>query len=424
MRSPLRITCIFLVCFLAISPAVSAADWLQWGGPKGDFTVESAGLAEKWPEGGPKQLWKRPLGDGYSCILRKGDRLFTEYRNGEEAFVICLDAKSGNTIWEHRYSYTIWPEMDKGFGLGPNVTPLIVGGSGQSDRIISISIDARVRCLDLADGKLLWEKDLPAEYGRRKRVEEYGYSASPLPYKDTVIVQVGGDSHSVIALRPEDGSVAWKGEPGGVSYAAATITSLAGRDQYLYFEPEGVVGMNPDDGRVLWRSPIEFDNGNHLTPIVKCDEAHIWVGSQFPSGGGRLLEISGGEPMKATQHWFDAKLRASHWTNVRIGDYIYGSIGDNRVSFVAAFEWRTGKVAWRERGFHKAQSLYADDKMIWLDENGLLAIAKVSPGGLQVLDQTQLTEAVSWTLPTLVDRTLYVRDRKHIMALDLSRENQ
>jgi hypothetical protein len=359
------------------------------------------------------------LGDGYSCVLRKGDRLFTEYRNGDDAFVVCLDAATGKTVWEHRYRYAIWPEMDKGFGLGPNATPLIVG-----DRIVSVSIDAHVRCLDIAAGKLLWEHDLPAEFGRRKRVEEYGYSASPLPYKSTVIVQVGGDQVSVFALRPEDGSIVWKGEPGGVSYAAATITQVAGRDQYVYFEPEGVVGLDPAAGKVLWRSPIEFDNGNHLTPIVKCDDTHIWVGSQFPTGGGRLLEITQGSDMAAKQLWFDAKLRASHWTNVRLGDFIYGSVGDNRVSFVAAFEWKTGKVAWRERGFHKAQSLYADGKLIWLDETGSLAVAKVSPEGLQLLGKTQLTESVSWTLPTLVDATLYVRDRKHILALDLSQSGR
>jgi outer membrane protein assembly factor BamB len=417
-----------------------AQDWLQWGGPNGDFTVSAPALAEKWPAGGPKQLWRRMLGDGYSCILFKAaesagvdspaagasasppGRLFTEYRVNDDAFIIALDAINGQTVWEHRYTPALWPEMDKGFGLGPNATPLIVGDATLSDRIISISIDGHVRCLDLSSGELLWEHDLPAEFGRRKRVEEYGYSASPLPYKGMVIVQVGGDHHSVIALRPRDGSIAWKGEPGGVSYAAATITRLAGQDQYVYFEPEGVVGLDPATGRVLWRSAIEFNNGNHLTPIVKCEGDRIWVGSQFPTGGGRLLEITASKgAMAARQIWFDAKLRASHWTNIRLGDFIYGSVGDNRVSFLAAFDWRTGKIAWRERGFHKAQSLYADGKLLWLDENGQLAMARPSPEGLRLLDKAQVTECVSWTLPTLVSSTLYVRDRKHVLALDLGR---
>lgn len=403
-----------LAIALPVIPAI-AGDWLQWGGPNGDFTVESTKLADKWPEAGPPRLWKRELGDGYSSILSQGERVFTEYRKGDEYFVVSLDAKNGETAWEHRYSAKLWPDMEKGFGVGPNATPLIIG-----PRIISASIDGKLRCLNLDDGKLLWEKDLPAEFGRRKRVEEYGYSASPLAYKGTLIVQVGGDQHAVIALKPEDGSVAWKSEPGGVSYGQATITSLAGQDPYIYFEPEGVVGLDAASGKTLWKSPIEFNNGNHLTPVVKCDDNHLWVASQFLTGGARLIEVTkNGEAMSAKEKWFERRLRAAHWTNIRIGDYIYGSIGDNNGSFFSAFEWRTGKLAWRERGYHKAQTLYADGKMVFLDEEGKLTVAEVSPGGLKVLASAAVAEPISWTLPTLDGATLYARDRKNIMALNL-----
>jgi hypothetical protein len=105
---------------------------------------------------------------------------------------------------------------------------------------------------------------------------------------------------------------------------------------------------------------------------------------------------------------------------IPIGDVIYGSTGGNDISFLTAFEWRTGKTIWRERGFHKAQALYADGKFLFIDENGLLAIARVSPEGMQLLAKAQVTEADSWTLPTLIGTTLYARDRKSILALDLS----
>ncbi len=403
------------VTVFALTTWAHAQDRLQWGVPAGDFKVHATGLADKWPDGGPKQLWKRTLGDGYSSILHKDGRLYTMYRDGDEEVVVALDAATGTTRWEQRSTPTIWPEMTRAFGLGPNATPLIVG-----DRLITIGIDGHLRCLDIASGKVLWSHDLPAEFGRRKRVEEYGYSASPLSYRDTIIVQVGGDHHAVVAYYT-NGSTVWKSDPGGVSYAPATLTKLAGRHQFIYFSPEGVNGLDPKTGRTLWQWPIEFNNGNHLTPIVLCDDHHIWVGSQFTSGGGRLLKITpGAETMGVEQLWLKKKLRASHWTAVRVGDTIYGSVGGNNVSFVAAFDWRTGKIHWRDRSFHKAQSLYADDKLIFLDENGKLVIAKVSPEEFKVLASAQVTEAVSWSLPTLVSDKLYVRDRKHILALDLS----
>ena len=395
---------------------VFAADWLEWGGPNGDFTLEVKGLAEKWPDSGPKQLWKRPLGEGYSSILFKEGRLYTMYRDGDSGVVVALDAGTGETIWEHRYSTVFWSDMTPAFGRGPNATPLIVG-----DRIVASGIDGRVRCLDLESGKLLWQHDLPAEYGRRKRDEEYGYSASPLQYKGKVIVQVGGDDHAVVAYDPADGSIVWKSAPGGVSYAAATITQLAGRDHYIYFSPEGVNGLDPSTGELLWHSPIPVDNGNHLTPIVKCDDNSFWVGSQFLPAGGRLVKITAGKDgLSAEQLWYEKRLRTSHWTSIRVGDYIYGSTGGNDVSFLTAFNWKTGETAWRERGYHKAQMLYVAEKVLFLDENGKLVLGKVSPEGFELLGMAEITESVSWTLPTLVSTTLYARDQKHIMALDLA----
>lgn len=401
---------------LKAESAAPGEDWLQWGGPKRDFTVDVKGLAEKWPEGGPKRLWKRPLGDGYSAILCRGDELFTVYHDKGDEVVVSLDARTGTTKWEHRKTVAFWPDMTKQFGPGPNATPLVMGS-----RIMHVGIDGWMRCLDVASGTLLWEHDLSAQFGRKKRVEEYGYSGSPLPYRDTAIVLVGGEQAGVVAFNPADGAVVWKSEPGGISYAPPTITSLGGQEQFIFFEPEGVVALDPATGRTLWRSGIEFDNGNHLTAAVQCDEQNLWVGSQFPSGGGRLLRVTNqGETWQAEKVWFERKLQASHWTSIRIGDFVYGSIGGNDVSFLSAFHWRTGKTAWRERGFHKAQALYADGKLLFLDEGGTLAIAKVSPERLQVLDKAKITDSVSWTLPTLASTKLFVRDRKNILALDLA----
>lgn len=412
-RTALAAGCAIIVA-LAFAPSV-AADWLRWGGPRGDFTVESSGLANAWPDTGPRQIWKRELGDGYSSIVAQGDRLYTMYHQGDEEIVVALDAGTGKTVWEHRYTRALWPDMSEQFGLGPNATPLIVG-----KRIVTIGISGQLHCLDTATGKVHWTQDLPARFGRRSRVEEYGYSNSPLEYDGKILVHVGGDDVAVVALHPKDGAIAWKSEPGGVSYAQPSIFRLAGKDQFLYFSPEGVNALDPKTGTTLWRSDIPVDNGNHLTPAVLLDDDHVWVSSQFLAAGGRLIKVEKKkDAWVAEQLLYERKLRASHWTLVAIGSHVYGSNGGNDVSFLAAFDWKTGKFAWRERGFHKAQALYADGKLLFLDENGVLAIAKVSPEGVEILARSQVTERVSWTLPTLVGTTLYIRDRHHIMALDV-----
>ncbi len=404
-----------VVGLLMVAHPVRAEDWLRWGGPNGDFTVSAGPLAESWPEAGPKQLWKRPLGEGYSSILYQEGRLFTMYRQGEEERVVALDAETGATIWEHSDTPKLWRDMTHHFGRGPNSTPLIIGG-----RLIAIGVAGRIRALDPESGRLVWQHDLPSELGRRRRMEEYGYSGNPLPYAGHAIVLAGSDQHAVMAFDPEDGSVEWTSDPGSISYAQPLITELAGRDHYVYFSTHGVVALDPATGTTLWRAPIEFANGNHLTPAVKCDDQHLWIGSQFSSGGGRLLEIVRvDEALVAKQQWFETSLQASHWTMIPLGDFVYGSIGGNRTSFLASFRWRTGEIAWRQRGFHKAQSLYADGKLLFLDEDGQLALARISPDGVEILASAEVTKSVSWSLPTLVGTTLYLRDEENVLALDL-----
>lgn len=408
---------IFLLLILQPCLTSFAQDWLQWGGPEGNFKIESQGLAMKWPVKGPRLLWKRPLGEGYSSILHKDGRLYTMTSDGTKEIIISMDAQTGETVWEHRYTRNFWSDMRMGFGPGPNASPLIV-----DDCIIAVGIAGDLRCLNIESGKLLWKRSLTAEFGRRSRMEEYGYSASPLKYKEFVIVQVGGDDHAVIALNPKDGSDLWRSAPGGVSYAQPSIIHLAGEDQYIYFSPQGVNGLDPTTGELLWHHIIPVDNGNHLTPVVLCDDHHLFVSSQFNSGGGRLLKITAGKnKMNVEELWFKSELQASCWTNVRVGDFIYGSTGGHNFSTLAAFEWRTGRIAWQHRGHRMAQCLHADNKLLYLDEKGNLLIARFSPLKLEILNAARVSSRVSWTLPTLVGATCFIRDRENILALDLAK---
>ena len=119
------------------SAGVSAqeGDWRRWGGPQGDFMADSTGLAESWPETGPRELWSRPLGAGHTSILMDDGRLFTMYRESQgegggeplitREVVIALDAASGETLWEYAYESK---NQDFDQGAGPHATPLLVDG--------------------------------------------------------------------------------------------------------------------------------------------------------------------------------------------------------------------------------------------------------------------------------------------------------
>ena len=138
------------------------------------------------------------------------------------------------------------------------------------------------------------------------------------------------------------------------------------------------------------------------------------------NSGTRALKLSKKDGKTAAEElWYSRRLRVLHGNAVRIGDYVYGSSGDFGSHLLTCMNIRTGKVAWRKRGFKKANFVYGDGKLLILDEDGHLSLATVTPDRLTVHSACKITEHASWTAPTLVGQTLYVRDRKHILALDL-----
>jgi outer membrane protein assembly factor BamB len=410
-----RLALLVLCPFLARANGESS--WVRWGGPTGDFRVVGPELVEAWPESGPRRLWEIELGDGYSAVLCRGNRLYTAYRDEENEIVVALDRRDGSLVWDYAYEAGRYPDMTKNFGEGPNATPLLL-----EDRLVTIGITGKVTCLKADSGDPIWELDLHAKFGRQKRREEYGYSGMPLEYGGKVLILVGGDQHAVVALDPADGSLEWGSAPGRVSYAPPALLRLGGADQLVYFSPTEVIGLDPRNGKQLWSYPVVCVTENNLTPVALLPEDHLWVACQL-DGGTRVLKIAQeGGAFRATPVWTDRAMKQGHWPSIVIGDHVYGSLGDSSSMF-GAVNWRTGETAWKERAFHAAQVLYADERIILVDESGLVAMLRVSPAGLQVLCTAQVLESISWTVPTLVDTTLFVRDKKRIVALDLAKSS-
>lgn len=388
------------------------APWPQFAGPDRNFVVPAPKLAESWPAEGPATLWKRELGPGNASIVADGNgRLYTGYRDGEEDVIVALDAKTGKDVWSFRYASPTQDGQVLDFGKGPNTTPLLVG-----DRLVTISFCGLMHCLKLSDGSVLWKHDLIKEFGAEAL--KFGYAASPLLYKGNIVTLVGGEQAAVIAFKPEDGAVAWKSKPGGISYASPILINVDGEDQFVYCSPEEVVGISATDAERRWSYPhVNRYKNNCSTPIWGEDNL-LFVATQA-DGGSRVLKLSrsAGET-KVEPLWDKKDIKVFYWNALREGDYIYAAFGD-RVTTLGAVNVRTGEMNWRERGYPKANCLLADGKLIALDEEGKLALVKASPEGMKALAEAQILEKTAWTAPTLIGTTLYARDLKHIVALDL-----
>ena len=173
-----RIVLLALLTLTATTAAVAqSSDWAQWGGPHRNVTSDAKGLATTWPATGPRRLWQRELGEGYSGIAVEHGMLFTMYRKGDNEIAVDLDAATGKTVWEYSYAAPFSSEYDMTNGPGPHATPLV------SDNLVFTSgATGKLLCLDKKSGKVLWSHDLLSEFHGTLRVN--GYSCSPIAYKD------------------------------------------------------------------------------------------------------------------------------------------------------------------------------------------------------------------------------------------------
>jgi outer membrane protein assembly factor BamB len=162
-----------------------AEDWLLWGGKNRDFLANASGLADFWPAAGPKKLWSRALGDGYSAIAEENGVLYTAFRRESKDVVTALEAATGKTVWEYEYDNPFTNAYSEGAGPGPYAMPQVMG-----DRVVMASGTGKIHSLDKKTGKPVWSHDLYNEFGGTRL--QFGYSCHALPYKDTLIYLSGG----------------------------------------------------------------------------------------------------------------------------------------------------------------------------------------------------------------------------------------
>jgi len=406
---------------LGLTDAAAQAQWLQWGGPDRNFVVDSsAPLADSWPDDGPPQLWKRKLGKGYSGIVADGDRIYTMYSRGTTERVVCIDVATGETVWERKYKTRFKPrefDLSKRYGPGVKSTPLIV-----DDRIFTMGINAIMHCLDKKTGAVLWRHDLINAMGAKSIFGVYGYSSSPAAYRDSVIVPVGGSGQSIVAFDQATGNVLWKSGNEKFTHASPMIIRVADQDQLVCFMAKRVLGLDPANGKLLWEHDYPTNKaGNFATPIFDGKDT-LFVSAAYGMGsrGLRLNSTSGA--FRVDQLWHSQKMKLHFGSAVLVGDHVYGSSGSaNSPCFLTAIDIHTGTVAWKERGFAMASCLYADGKLILLDEDGTLALATVSPAGIDVHAKFTAATHPAWTTPTLAGTKLLVRDQKTIAAYELAR---
>lgn len=407
----------------AIPIVVSGApqSWQQWGGPQRNFMVDAPALADSWPQSGPRKLWERALGEGHSAILADGNRLYTMYRYAgmlsmirrtQAETIAAIDATTGKTLWDKTYDSSTGG-LDLEYGAGPHSTPLIVG-----DTLYAIGSRTELFALDKNSGRVIWQHNLVNEYGVPQ--EGRGYSASPTPYRDTIILP-GGKGASLIAFNQATGAVVWKAGDYPLGVASPLLIKVDGQDQLVVSGANEILGVDPANGTVLWRHPHKTDWGlNISTPVWGADNL-LFVSAAYNNGARLLNLMQAGGKTSVKEQWYQNRMRVHIGTAIRLGDFVVGSSGDFGPCPSVAIDVKTGQILWQNRDFARSTFLHADGKLIILDEDGNLGLAVPTRQGLNVKARVSVLTNKAWTTPTLAGSKLYVRDRAKMMAFELGK---
>jgi len=397
-----------LIVLLSVVSA-PAEDWPQFLGPNRNNTSTGQGLVAAFPATGPKMIWKKNIGQGFSEPVAAGGKLILFQRVGDKETVACMDASTGTPVWTADYP-TRYSD-DFGFDPGPRATPTITDG-----RVYTFGAEGMLSCWQLADGKKLWQVDTKKQYSQGKGY--FGMACSPLVEGHAVIMNIGGKGAGIVGFDKDNGMERWRALEDGAGYSSPVAAEINGKRYILVFTRAGLVALEPGTGKVVFqfhfRSRMDA-SVNAATPIVVGDE--IFISASYGTGAA-LLRFNEGGPVKV---WSGDESLSNHYaTSVYHEGFLYGFDGRQEEGpNLRCVEWKTGKVRWSQDNFGAGTMIRAGARLLILTEKGELILAKATPEKFDVVSRAQVIGFETRAYAALADGLYFARGKDRIVCLDL-----
>ncbi|MCE9608623.1 MAG: PQQ-like beta-propeller repeat protein [Chthoniobacter sp.] len=452
-----------LALLAALTLAGRADDWPEFMGPTRDQVSAERGLADTLTPSGPRLVWEKAVGKGYSAPSIRGGKLVVHHRVGNQEIIEACDARLGITLW--KYAYRSDYRDPFGYNNGPRCTPLLT-----TDYCYTFGAEGCLLCLDMVTGKKVWERQTGLDFDVPEAF--FGVGSSPVLEDGLLFVQVGAQLNSgVVAFEAATGKTVWQnvGEkswngvpmtawPGSrsvawdradprfekqASYCTPVLATIHGQRHLLVCTRQGLVSLDPKTGTVnfsFWFRARQDATVTAMTPVVQ-DDLILLSNAYYKTGSVCLRVLRGGKNVEEV--WRGLQLEV-HWTRpVLLDGHLYAFTGRNepdaRFRCVAL---ATGDIrwdrdeAWPNGGhtkladgekppdvFGRGSAILADGKLIVLGEAGLLGLFKPNPAKVEELGRWQVPQLryPCWAAPVLANRLLYLRDEDHLLCYDLAK---
>jgi outer membrane protein assembly factor BamB len=419
MRRFLAVGCCSLL-FLAVSAAVAHAqekpkvdplDWTYWRGPEQNGISRETGLPDDWnPDGGEGSnvLWKREDIGGRSTPVVMRGKLYTIVgeRNPKDPDlflqekVVCLNAETGETIWEVKNN--VWnsdvPDVRVGWSS--------VVADPETGYVYAQGANGLFQCLDGDSGKVIWSVPMSERYGL---LTTYGGRTNfPVIFEDLVIIsgviigwgEQARPNHRVLGMDKRTGEVRWytgtRNAPEDTTYSSPIIATFNGQKAVVLGAGDGGLwAFQPRTGKVIWQYDFS-KRGLNTTPLIDGETVYMGHSEENIVGTtmGALAAIDGtktGNITKTGEIWKIEELTIGRSSPLLIDGRLYCF---DDAAKLQVLEAKTGKPIGKKIGLGtimRASPLYADGKIYALEGNGRWYIlAPDEKAGAKILKRGRL----------------------------------
>jgi outer membrane protein assembly factor BamB len=364
-------------------------------------------IATDWSTSPPVELWRRPIGPGWSSFAVSGDLLYTQEQRGPDEVVSCYRVSTGEPIWRHRDATRFW---ESNAGAGPRGTPTLLNG-----RVYTLGATGILNVLDAGNGAVVWSRNAASDLNAKTPM--WGFSSSPLVVDDVVIVALGG---KLAGYDATTGNRRWAGPGSGFSYSSPHLATIDGVTQVLFISGDGTTSVAPATGKVLWEHA--WPGGAIVQPALTNDGGVLVNAISMNGGTGiRRLAIA-----HSAGHWSVAE----RWTSTGLKPYFNDFVVHNGFAFgfdgsiLSCIDLQDGQRKWKGGRYGNGQLLLLADQdlLLVLSEDGELALVKATPDQFtEVARFPGALEGKTWNHPVVVRDVLLVRNDHEMAAFRLSR---
>jgi outer membrane protein assembly factor BamB len=388
-------------------PAAEDADWPGFRGPRRDGIIRGVRIETDWTRKPPVELWRRPIGPGWSSFAVHGDLVYTQEQRGEEEVVSCYRLTTGEPVWRHRDAVRFY---ESNGGPGPRATPTLHNG-----RVYTMGATGIVNALDAGNGAVMWSRNAASDTG--KEVPDWGVASSPVVIDDLVIVAVAGQ---LAAYDIGTGKRRWLGETGGGGYSSPHLVTIDGVPQILLIRGSRTISVAPSDGKLLWDHTWERAGAIIQPALIGERDVLIGLGDAMGMGGlgmRRLAVAQGPGGWTVEERWTSRGLKPYFNDFVVHKGHAFGFDG----SILACIDLENGERKWKGGRFgHGQLVLLADqDMLLVLSEDGELALVQAASDKFTEVARLPAIEGKTWNHPVLVGDVLLVRNGEEMAGFRL-----